>query len=226
MDDLLIPMFILFSLLVPLMALALLLYAIPVRATVTLVWREDQQEQATMISWGIAGIRSSGNGTGRKTELLIAGRTVLSHTGPRETKGGKIAPTQTPDPAGALKINEIIPIVQRILGPVGSFGSAFWNESRFEDACGTVTLGLGDPMLTGEICGYYWASRFILQASRVYIGLEPVFDRLVFGLDITARVKVRHPLLIVIAGLELARDPSVKDAMHRVRERNRGVAGA
>jgi hypothetical protein len=226
MDELLIPVFILFSLLVPVIALALLFYAVPVRAAITLLWRGDRKEQAVVISWGIVGIRSSGNGTGRKTELLIADHAVLSHTGPRDTRGKKIAPAQTPGPAGALKIDEIVPIVQKIIGPVGSFGSAFWNESRFEDARGTVTLGLGDPALTGEICGYYWASRFILQASRVYIGLEPVFDRLVFGLDITVRVKVRHPLLVMIAGLELARDPAVKDAVHMVMGRKRGVAGA
>ena len=223
MDEFLIPVFIIFSLLVPVTALALLFFAVPVRAAITLVWHGDRHEQAVVVSWGIAAIRSSGKGSDRKTEVLIANRTV--HSG-NVTESKKSVPDRTPAPPSALNIDEVVQIIQKIIGPVGAFGSVFWNESRFEDARGAVTLGLSDPALTGEICGYYWASRFILHASRVYIELEPVFDRQVFGMDITVRVKVRHPLLVMIAGLELARNPAVKAAMHRVMGKSRGVAVA
>ncbi len=226
MDELLIPVFIIFCLIVPAIALALLLYAVPVRATVTLVCREERREKALVISWGIIGIRYAGHGTGRITGVLIGGHTVLSRSGPPETGGGKRIPDQAPGPAGMLKTGEIIRIVQGVTGPVGSFLSAFWDECRFEDARGTVTLGLGDPVLTGEVCGYYWASRFLLQASRVYIELEPVFDRPVFGLDISMKVKVEHPIRVLMAGVELARDPAVKEAMAIAKLRAPGVAGA
>ena len=226
MDELLVPVFIVVSLIVPAIALALLLYAVPVRAAVTLVWREERREKVLVISWGIIGIRYSGHGTGRITGVLVAGHTVLSRFRPAETGGGEHVPDQAPGPAGTPKTGEIFRILQRVIVPVGSFLSAFWDECRFEDARGTVTLGLGDPVLTGEVCGFYWASRFMLQASRVYIELEPVFDRPVFGLDITVRAKVEHPIRVLMAGVELARDPAVKEAMAVAKRSAPGAAGS
>ena len=86
-----------------------------------------------------------------------------------------------------------------------------------------MTLGLGDPVLTGECCGLYWASRFILEASRIYLELVPVFDRRVLELDITARMNVRHPLLVLIAGLRLARHPAIHEVMQGMKMQSRGV---
>jgi hypothetical protein len=100
----------------------------------------------------------------------------------------------------------------------------FWKASRFVEARGTLTLGLGDPVLMGEVCGMYWASRFILQASRVYVELEPVFDREVLNLDITVRMNVSHPLKILIAGIRLARDPKIVEAAGTILRQTPGAA--
>ena len=121
-------------------------------------------------------------------------------------------------------IGGIVPVIQKIMGPVGSFGSAFWQQSRFIDASGTVTLGLGDPVLTGEVCGMYWASRFALLASRIYVELEPVFDRTVMELDVTVRMKVTHPLLVLLAGFRLARHSAIREAAGIVMRQSRGAA--
>ncbi|MDD1694395.1 MAG: DUF2953 domain-containing protein [Methanoregula sp.] len=231
MDVLLIPVFILFSLLVPVLALALLLYGIPVQAEATLIHKANRQEQIVAISWGIFAIRTSGAGGTRVIDLLILDHAVVSHAGPMETVetgdagAGESIPDRARGPASALQIDELVHIVQRMIGPVGTFGSEFWHESRFVDARGTVTLGLGDPALTGEACGFYWASRFLLQSARIYIELEPVFDRAVLELDITVRVRVGHPLRILVAGIDLAREPVVKDAMEFLKRQDAGVAG-
>jgi hypothetical protein len=232
MDIILIPVFILVSLLVPVLALALLLYAVPVRVEVRLVWKGDRREQVLAISWCHLGIRSSGTGAGRVTKVLVAGHAVLSHTGQgetgaRETPGEDRVPVPPGTPGtGELTLCKLVPVVQRVIGPAGAFGSVCWHESRFVDARGTVTLGLGDPVLTGEVCGFYWASRFLFQACRVDIELEPVFDRTVLELDITLRMKVARPLLVLVAGLQLARDPSVTEAVDAARGRATGAAGA
>jgi len=133
--------------------------------------------------------------------------------------------TGTPAP-GSPDIGEIVHVIQKMIAPVGSFGSAFWQQSWFVDAGGTVTLGLGDPALTGEICGMYWASRFALLASRIYVELEPVFDRAVLELDITVRMKVKHPLLVLLAGFTLAWHPAIREAMGIAMRRSRGAAPA
>ena len=62
-------------------------------------------------------------------------------------------------------------------------------------------------MLTGECCGLYWATRFVLEAYRTYLDFEPDFDREVFELDITVKAELRHPLLVLAAGMRLALHP-------------------
>jgi len=252
MDVFLIPVFVFFFLLVPVVALALLLYAVPVRAAVRLVRNEAMQAQTLEISWAGLGIRTSGTGACRVTEVLIGGFPVFTYTGavgspsvedagepagksvpvqspvlPDTPKAGAPSSGSLPDglPAAApLQANRIIHSIQRMIGPIEMFGSVFWKASRFVDARGTLRLGLGDPVLMGEICGMYWASRFILLASRVYVELEPVFDREVLNLDITVRVRVNHPLLVLIAGIRLARDPGIAEAAGTMRRQTQGAA--
>ena len=230
MDALLIPVFVLVSLTVPFLLLALLLYAIPVRAAVIIVLKGKRQEQILVISWWLFGIRTSGTGDGRLIEVLIAGLAVFSHTGSLkpDRKAAKVTDiSETGIPAAAsLDIGEIVHVVQKMTGPVGSFGSTFWQQSRFVSASGSVTLGLGDPMLTGEICGMYWASRFLLLASRIYVELEPVFDKAVLELDVTVRMKVKHPLLVLLAGFRLAWHPTIREAIGIAMRRSRGAATA
>ncbi|MDD1686835.1 DUF2953 domain-containing protein [Methanoregula sp.] len=231
MNLLLIPAFIILLLIVPLLTLTLLLYAIPVRAAAALIWSADRHEPSVLISWGIIAIRSSGSGKNLETTVLVCGHRVLSHTGQMEAgkpeSPGNVA---VPEPkAGVeepLDIGELVHIVHRMIGPVGTFGSAFWQQSRFVDARGTVTLGLGDPVLTGETYGCYWASRFALLASRIDVEMVPVFDRVVFELDITVRVRVEHPLLVLIAGLNLAKEPAIQAAIAYAARRKPGVTGA
>jgi hypothetical protein len=230
MDALLIPVFILFSLILPALAAALLLYAVPVRAAARLVHTEDRKDQIIMISWGIAAIRSSGTGDIRITEVLILDHAVISHAGPlepgEEGSSAETVPELVHRPEGPVTIEELVHIIHRLIGPVGRFGSVFWQQSRFIDARGTVALGLGDPALTGEVCGYYWASRFILEAARVDIDLEPVFDRAVLELDITVRMRVEHPLRIVAAGIDLAFSTAMKDVMALLMRQDTGRTAA
>jgi len=212
MDALLIPVFILFGLLVPVLALMLLLYAVPVRAAATLIHTADDKKQTVKVSWSIIAFRISGYGAGQVIEALILDHVIVSHTMPREIPEEKhdeeIIPEQVLGSNGKLDAGELIRIVQRMTGPVGTFLSVFREQSRFENATGTVTLGLGSPSVTGEVYGFYWASRFILLASRIDIGMRPVFDRVVLELDLTVREKIEHPLLVLIAGLTLFFDPA------------------
>jgi hypothetical protein len=232
MDILLIPVFVFFSLLVPVVALALLLYAVPVRAAVRLVRNEAMQVLTLEISWIGLGIRTSGTGTCMVTEVLAGGFPVFTHSGAVGSPSagdagepaGKTIPAHSKDLTDTPRIDEIVHRIFGVFGPVRSFGSVFWKASRFVEARGTLTLGLGDPVLMGEVCGMYWASRFILQASRVYVELEPVFDREVLNLDITVRMNVSHPLKILIAGIRLARDPKIAEAAGTILRQTPGAA--
>ena len=235
MDALLIPLFVLSFVSVPLLGLTLLLYAVPVHVTVRFIIREGYHGQILEMSWGVLGIRASVSEECMVTDVLILDHAVFSPAGAVAPDRGEEAPNTPDQPLpvhpgspedGSLQASEIFSLVGKTAGPVGSFLAAFWRQSRFEEARGKVVLGVDDPVLTGEICGMYWASRFLFEACRIYIDFEPVFDRRVLELDVAIRMKVRHPLLLLIAGLGFARQPAVKEAANVIRVRRRGEAGA
>jgi hypothetical protein len=214
MDAFLFAGFILTIVLIPVLGIALLLYAIPLRIAATLVHSDDRDVQEMRISWGIIAFRIRGHGPGQQVQVLFLDHAVLSHTGLLEERKEEGRPDITPENLlgkdGTLQAGELIHLVQEITGPVGSFLSVLWQRSRFSGARGTLTFGLGNPSLTGEVFGYYWASRFILLASRIDIRMIPVFDRPVLEFDITVHSTIEHPLLILIAGIGLFRDPAIR----------------
>lgn len=231
MEALLIPAFILSLLLLAAAAGALLLYAVPISASATFVHTADRRTQVIRIAWGPVAIRTTGTGPGMVTGVLVLDRPLITHTGRLEAPAPEPAdtvPAPQPEPSHGtgLDTGELVHIVHRLIGPVGKFGSAFWRASRFVDARGTVRLGLGDPALTGELSGYYWAFRFLLIASRIYVELEPVFDRPVLEFDVTVRTEVPHPIVVMAAGLDLARDPAVADLLGRLQRKPAGAAAA
>jgi len=229
MDVLLLPVFILFLIVLPALFLALLLYAIPVQACASVTYKGERMAEVMVISWSAAGVRVTGFGAGQVIEVLLLDHVILRHTGSLETPNGdtekKITPGELIGADGAFRTGELIHLVQQVTGPVGTFMSVIWQQSRFTGACGTVTFGLGDPALTGEVYGYYWASRFLLLASRIDIRMQPVFDRAILELDITVQGKVTHPLLVLIAGLDLVRDPSIREVLAQGKPARAGVTG-
>jgi hypothetical protein len=230
MDVLLLPVFLLFLLLLPVLFLALLLYAVPVRIAATLVSAAARKNRIIEIAWGGFALRVSGDTTSPLTEVLLLDHVILSHAGTmemrEEEKPQEPFPEQVLGDDGHLDTGELIHLVQHMVGPVGSFAAVVWQRSRFAGAEGTVTLGLGNPALTGEVYGYYWASRFLLQASRIDITMQPVFDRPVLEMDITVREEIAHPLLVLLAGLDLARNPSIRAVMANRKHARSGGAGA
>ncbi|MEN6609892.1 MAG: DUF2953 domain-containing protein [Methanoregulaceae archaeon] len=229
MDALLLFGFFIAIVLLPALGLALLLYAIPLRIEATLALSEGRDDQGIGIAWGAVALQIRGRGAGQLTQVLFLDRVVLSHTGPLETRHEKGSPDLVPEdligPDGKIRIGELIHQVQEITGPVGTFASVLWQRSRFTGARGTVTFGLSNPALTGEVYGYYWASRFILLASRIDIEMIPVFDRPVLGYDITLHGKIMHPLLIHLAAINLIRDPGIRRMIAEERAGRPGAVG-
>lgn len=230
MDALLLAGFIFTIILIPVLGFALLLYAIPLRIAATLVHEDERDCQEMWISWSGIALRIRGHGPGQQVQVLFLDHAVLSHTGPLESQDEKGKPELTPEKLigndGKLQVGELIHGVQEITGPVGSFLSVIWQRSRFSGARGTLRFGLGNPALTGEVFGYYWASRFILLASRIDIRMIPVFDRPALEFDITVHGTIEHPLIVLIAGIDLVRDPAIRRVMAGDRADRPGVAGA
>ena len=87
------------------------------------------------------------------TKMLILDRTVFSHAISPETAAGKRRAGAGWGRTGARRgsgqdrhgpgYRRDHRMMQALLQPAGTFGSAFWKECRFEEARGRVTLGLG-----------------------------------------------------------------------------------
>jgi hypothetical protein len=234
------PLFLLAGLIAVLLLLALtpvfLVWFIPLRASIRVKVQDEIVREAFTLSWGPVGVRVRHDLAGNVAELL-AGRHVLfavplvageDVAGAPAAPGGEKPPVgdqptvQVPSadqpPVQTSPMDPSLPrsgtlrtILGRLVPPLESLASTFWQESRFDEVRGKVTLGLGDPVLTGELYGYYWAGRFVLDAMRIHIEVEPVFDREIVACDLELRMSLRHPLRILVAAIRLLIHPAVRE---------------
>ncbi len=89
---------------------------------------------------------------------------------------------------------------------------------------GSIRIGMENPAATGMLYGGYWASRFVLNASRIFVDMEPVFGKRVLVLDITMRLRIRHPLVLIVQGIALMRNPAVRRSLVLLRPEAAGTA--
>ena len=119
-----------------------------------------------------------------------------------------------------------IRLARSLIHPAISLVSVIWRESRFDSMQSNITLGTGNPALTGEIYGYFWAARFILETMRIRVELEPIFDREVFSCDLEMKVSLHHPILVIISGARFAIHPAVREMFALSREGSSGAVAA
>lgn len=231
MDVLVLTAFVLACPVLAVLAGSLLLYGIPVRSSARLLLQEDTLRESVTVTWGFVGIRLRHDQRGAEFAIL-AGRHALStyksepeHDIPppsvRDTKPKE--ETGTPALHGTSGARHL---AAPLIRPSVALLSVIWRESRFDGMQGRITMGTGDPALTGEIFGYYWASRFLLEAMRVSIELEPVFDREVFSCDLEASISIRHPLLVLVAATRLALHPAAREILMISRQKSSGAVAA
>lgn len=200
MDVLLILLFISACLaLIPLVVL-FLLYIVPVHFTVHFVYQKPRQETTISACWCNMSVRVTTNGDHRKTEVLLGKRVVFVRTRSceqpePERTGTDLTAIRAPQDPGLL--------IQYIVTSITDLVPVLYSESSFEGVRGKVRIGLSDPAATGMLYGGYWATRFVLLASRIQIEMEPVFDREILELDLTGRFRIAHPLRLVIRGIRV-----------------------
>ena len=227
MDALLLPAFLLVCLIVLILIPPALLYIIPVHSRLTFIVRDQTLFETCTITWGFIGIGITSDPE-RTRITVLAGRhpvTTFIHDGKRTTGGGEDEEEEIPARVPPSRETIASP-AHNLIHTLEPLGSLFWKESRFAGADGKITLGLGDPALTGMCYGSYWASRFVLESFRIHIEMEPVFDREVFACDIAIRMILRHPLLFIIAAARILMKPATRDIISRFRERSPGAAPA
>jgi hypothetical protein len=61
------------------------------------------------------------------------------------------------------------------------------------------------------------------MASRIFIEMKPDFNREIFEMDVAIRLRINHPLRIIIAGIQLMRNRAVRNARNPEQSRSGGA---
>lgn len=238
MDALLLLVCVLACLLIVILTCTLLLYIVPVRSSIRLLVHEDDVRETLTVAWGLAGVRIRHDSYGTGADVMV-GRYVLhtlafvseEATPPLpekpEMEKQNVAWAKEEDRASSFPdYIRTIRVVRNLVHPALSLVSAIWTESRFDSMVAKITLGTGNPAQTGEIYGYYWAAKFILEARRIRINLEPVFDREVFTCDLEMKISLHRPILVIISAARFALHPAVREIYALSREGSSGAGAA
>ena len=213
MDTLLIPLFmgacILFLVLLP----ALLLYATPVRCAVGYLQEEGCLESTITVSWGRVSIRFSRSGGTSTVRILVGSHGIYSRTDLDEHSRD----TEPPFNGGNVSRGDIARYLLPAVRPMGRFGVAVLRQVHIGEVWGKARIGLGDPVSTGMLYGGYWASRFAMNASRIFVTMEPVFGERVMECELLMRLEIRHPLIVFMEAVPLVRNPDLRKLMRAFR---------
>jgi hypothetical protein len=222
MDTFLIPLFVTAVLCGVFITSALILYAVPVRFAISYFLNEGGEESTITASWGPASCSVSHGARQRVTRVLFSGRMIWSRSEPDENPRTDAAEPSTR--GQGLSSTEILGVVLSIIGDAGTFFGEVYRQSRLDGMTGTIRIGMENPAASGMLYGGYWASRFALNASRIFIEMEPIFGKRVLELDITMRLRIRHPLILIIQGIALIRNPAVRRSLVLMHQRLAGTA--
>jgi len=209
MDTYLIPLFLCICVSEAILLPALLLYAVPIRFVIGGTSGKDRKETVTGISWGTFTYRITLAGGTRTTRILVAGKGVFCRI-------DRVDRPEEPEPqvtGPAISSQEVARRIAAAIRPAGKFGIIVLRQVHIDSVRGEVCIGLGDPVATGMLYGGYWASRFAMEAARIHIRMAPEFDRRVADYTLEGRLRLRHPLVILIGAVPLLRDPSMKALM-------------
>jgi hypothetical protein len=224
MDTYLIPVFIVACIILFCECIAVLLYAIPLRFVLRLLHTEGDHEQSVLVSWGLLGCRIINGGNQQKIEVYLGNRSILSHPIKREPKKGD--DKKLPQPADFRSGEQYLAFFSGMIKPAGRFVSVLWHECRVENCTGSIRIGTKDPVATGILYGGDWATRFGLLASRIFIEMKPDFNREIFEMDMAIRLRIHHPLRIIIVGIQLIRSPAVRNARKPEKSHSGGAVKA
>jgi len=222
METFLIPVFIVACIILFCECIAVLLYAIPLRFVLRLLHTEGHHEQSVLVSWGLIGCRITSGGNQQKIEVCLGQHIILSR--PIEGKPKRGDDAKIPEPADFRSRERYLTFFSGMIIPAGRFVSVLWHECRFENCTGSIRIGTKDPVATGILYGGYWATRFGLMASRIFIEMIPDFNREIFEVDVAIRLRINHPLRIIIAGIQLMRNRAVRNAMNPEKSHPGGAA--
>jgi len=200
----------------------LLAYALPLRFLVSFA-REEHREETTMaVYWTILSFQVTTSGSRQEYSILLFDHPVFRHrlisSAPARTGTDPCNHDEKP-----VTLPDLVSLIQSLIEPATRIVSVLYRQSSFDEVRGRVRIGLGDPVATGMLYGGFCATRYILDSSKIFIDLQPVFDRTVLDVDLDLWFRIRHPLRIITAVIRVARAPGLRDCLAGPRQAG-GVA--
>jgi hypothetical protein len=204
--------------------IVLALYLVPVVISTVAECSREIARVTAVISWGFVGTRLRIEDEVRTLEIMIFGYPIIR----RDLRAQPAPPPEEKkeeEERPRLKVSDYLGAATDLWPSIRQIMDAFFRSLALEKLQGDIILGLESPANTGIVYGYCTALRYMLwPAEAVDIKMTPIFDREVLEGTLTLRLKIRHPLLILIpVAAALTRKP----VRQRIRQLSgRGVSGA
>jgi hypothetical protein len=186
-------------------ALVLALYVIPVEIAGTVGYHK-KTEADVQTRWGAVAVDVV-PGEPLEIRLLIFGHRVyrrlvpVGERPPAEKKEKVEAKKKAEEEKEAVPPAEMLKKVVRAWPYLKKPAHTALHSLSVEELTSDARLGFGNPVVTGEVYGWYWVVKGILTPlGNVSLHMEPVFNRRVIEGDASLCIAVRRPLLIMIDG--------------------------
>jgi Protein of unknown function (DUF2953) len=197
-----------------LILIAISLYFIPVIAHIALGKTPESGYLIIQASWGVIGASTRIEGSESRQEFLIGERPLYTRT----VKDQKTRPTEVGEslrniPSHIRRAHYVLQLIR----PLSHLLSHLHRSMTLQEIRGNLMVGFRNPADTGIFYGWFSAIYPFLMVSRVCIDITPVFDRPVLEGEITAKVRIDRPLLLIIVMSRFFLDRDVRKALSGIR---------
>ncbi|MDG6256505.1 MAG: DUF2953 domain-containing protein [Methanomicrobiaceae archaeon] len=200
-------------------ALLLALYLIPIEIAGTIGYHK-KPEVEVQTRWGAVALDVV-PGEPLEIRVLLFGRRLYRRLVPIEERG--------PAEEKAKIEAEIQAEEEHAVPPLEAFRSfrRAWpylkkpvftalRSLRVKYLASDARLGFGNPVVTGEVYGWYWVVKGILSPlSCVSLDMEPAFTERVIEGDTSLCIAIQHPLRIMLAGAWALTKKPVRDLIRQ-----------
>jgi hypothetical protein len=195
--------------------IALSLFFIPIIVQVALGNTPESGYYLVLASWGWLGARTRTERGESRQEFLLRDHPLYTRTA---KAGEPPVPQAVEEPLGIPSRTRRTLHLLRLVRPFSPLAGKFFRSMALEEIRGCLKVGLRDPAETGILYGWYCAILPVLTGSRVSLDVTPVFDRQVLEGEVTVRLRIDRPLLLLLAMARLFLDRDVRDALSGLRE--------
>ncbi|MEI6294326.1 MAG: DUF2953 domain-containing protein [Methanomicrobiales archaeon] len=199
------------------------LLLIPARLSLSFRSRESEKMGVLVASWSIFGIEVLVAGKDPQLSVMAGGMKLVTRPLSSFITPGKEDEDNGPGPG---QVPGIISSLLRLQGPLLAMVMDLFRHTRLDYMRGTARVGLEDPAATGMLYGLYRALIVLFPQKRVNFVLLPDFSREVCEIDITTRIRITFPVLVLVNAVKIVKHPAARKVMKTMNRKKAGDVAA